>query len=149
MKKIVARLLIGLMFVQMTAVNAAEWMTDLPKAQAKAKAEKKMVLMDFTGSDWCGWCIKFKEEVLSKPEFTQYADKNLVLVELDFPRKKPQAAGEKTANQTLKAKYDVQGFPTLILLDSDGKEIGRQGGYSKGGPKAFIAKLEKMKASGQ
>src|SRR5258706_11296890 len=106
-----------------------EWLTDLPKAQAKAKAEKKMVLMDFTGSDWCGWCKKFDKDVLSTPEFQEYAKKNLVLVEVDFPSKKPQSAETKKANAALKSKYEVQGFPTFVVLGSDGNEVGRQRGY--------------------
>ena len=128
-------------------VNAAEstWLTDLPKAEAQAKAENKIVLMDFTGSDWCGWCIKFKKEVLDTAEFQDYAAKNVVLVELDFPRKKVQSADLKKANAALKDQYNIHGFPTLVVLDKDGKEIGRQVGYSKGGPKAFIARLEEFK----
>ena len=86
-----------------SGVNAAasEWLTDLPKAQAQAKEEKKMVLLDFTGSDWCGWCIKLHNEVFSKPEFAEYARKNLVLVEVDFPRKKKLGAEQKKANEAL------------------------------------------------
>jgi thioredoxin-related protein len=122
----------------------AEWLTDLPKALAKAKAENKKVLLDFTGSDWCGWCIKFNKEVLSKPEFIEYAAKNLVLVELDFPQKKLPAKLEK-ANKSLQSKYKVNGFPTFVVLNSQGKEVGRQEGYAKGGPAAFIAKLEGFK----
>src|SRR6266478_4278624 len=82
-----------------------QWLTDLPKAQAKAKEEKKLVLMDFTGSDWCGFCIKLNKEVFSKPEFTEYAKKNLVLVEVDFPTKKELSAAQKKANAALKEKY--------------------------------------------
>ena len=128
-------------------VNAAEstWLTDLPKAEAQAKAENKIILMDFTGSDWCGWCIKFKKEVLDTKEFQEYAAKNVVLVELDYPNKKEQSTDLKKANADLKKKYKVNGFPTLVVLDKDGKEIGRQVGYSKGGPEAFIAKLESFK----
>ncbi|MFL6542413.1 MAG: thioredoxin family protein, partial [Chthoniobacterales bacterium] len=66
----------------------SEWLTDLDQAQQKAKADNKLVLLDFTGSDWCGWCIKLHREVFAKPEFREYANKNLVLVELDFPRAK-------------------------------------------------------------
>ncbi|MCX6907779.1 MAG: thioredoxin family protein [Verrucomicrobia bacterium] len=129
------------------ALSAAEndWFTDMPKALAQAKQEKKMVLVDFTGSDWCGWCIKFKKEVLSTPEFAEYAKKNLVLVELDFPKRKTQDEKQKAANKKLKDKYEVRGFPTLLLLKSSGKEAWRQVGYLEGGPKAFIAALEKAK----
>jgi len=144
MKKLLIALLAATVFWQ---VNAAEsvWLTDLPKAQAQAKAENKIVLMDFTGSDWCGWCIKFKKEVLDTAEFQAYAAKNVVLVELDYPNKKVQSEDLKKANATLKTQYDVHGYPTLLVLNKDGKEIGRQVGYSKGGPQAFIAKLEKFK----
>ena len=129
-------------------VHAAEtgWLTDLPQAQAQAKSGNKIVLMDFTGSDWCGWCIKFKKEVLDTDEFQTYAAKNVVLVELDYPNKKPQSDDLKKANAALKDKYNIEGFPTLIALDQNGKEIGRQVGYEEGGPKAFIAQLEKFKA---
>jgi protein disulfide-isomerase len=123
------------------------WLTDLPKAQAQAKAENKIVLMDFTGSDWCKWCVKFKEEVLDSREFKDYAAKNVVLVEVDFPRKKMLPSGQVMANSDLKDKYKIEGFPTLVVLNKDGKEIGRQEGYEEGGPKDFIAKLEKFKKS--
>lgn len=122
-----------------------QWLTDLPEALAKAKAENRMVLMDFTGSDWCGWCIKFDKEVLSTPQFKDYAATNLVLVALDFPHKKPQSAALRKANEALSQKYSVDGFPTFVVLSRDGKEIGRQTGYEPGGPEAFIARLERFK----
>ena len=127
--------------------GAAElnWLTDVPKAQAKAKTEKKLVMLDFTGSDWCGWCIKLNKEVFSKPEFEEYADKNLVLVEVDFPRAKKQSAELKKANQALQDKYKVEGYPTIIVLNGDGKKVGELG-YQPGGPKAFIAELDKLKS---
>jgi len=126
--------------------GAAElnWLTDLPKAQAKAKEEKKLVMLDFTGSDWCGWCIKLNKEVFSKPEFAEYAEKNLVLVEVDFPRTKKLSAELKKANAALQEKYKIQGYPTIIVLNSDGKKVGELG-YEPGGPKPFIAGLEKLK----
>lgn len=125
--------------------DGSDWLTDMPKALAQAKQERKMVLVDFTGSDWCGWCIKFKKEVLTTSEFVEYAKKNLVLVELDFPKRKELSAAQRTANRNLQAKYQVQGFPTLLLLDGSGREVWRQVGFLKGGPKAFIAALEKAK----
>jgi protein disulfide-isomerase len=144
MKKILIALLATTVFWQ---VNAAEttWLTDLPKAQAQAKAENKIVLLDFTGSDWCGWCIKFKKETLDTAEFQAYAATNLVLVELDYPQKKVQSDDLKKANAALKDQYNIEGFPTLIVLNKDGQEIGRQVGYAKGGPQAFIAKIEAFK----
>ena len=144
MKKLVILLLAATALWQ---VNAAEstWLADLPKAEAQAKAENKIVLIDFTGSDWCGWCIKFKKEVLDTAEFQAYAAKNVVLVELDYPHKKVQSDDLKMTNAALNKQYKVSGYPTLVVLDKDGKEIGRQVGYAEGGPAAFIAKLEEFK----
>ena len=124
--------------------DEATWETNLPKAQAAAKAANKSVLLDFTGSDWCGWCIKLHKEVFSKPEFVEYAAKNLVLVEVDFPTKKKLSAEQKKANDALAAKYKIKGYPTIIVLNSDGKKVGELG-YQPGGPEAFIASLEKLK----
>jgi thioredoxin-related protein len=128
-------------------VRAAElnWTTDVPAALAKAKAENKTVLLDFTGSDWCGWCIKFKKEAIDTPEFQDFAAKNLVLVELDFPRKKEQSAELKKANKALSEQYNITGFPTFVVLNKTGKEIGRQDGYEPGGAKAFIDKINSFK----
>lgn len=120
------------------------WHTSLPEAQEKAKAGDKMVLLDFTGSDWCGWCIKLKKEVFSQDEFAKYAEENLVLVEVDFPRKKAQSDEQKKANQALQKKYKIRGYPTIIVLNSEGKQIGELG-YMRGGPKAFLAELDKLK----
>lgn len=122
-----------------------QWMTDLPKAQEKAKTEKKLVLMDFTGSDWCPWCVKLNKEIFSQAEFVEYAQKNLVPVEIDFPRKKEQSAELKAANQKLQQQYKIEGYPTVIVLDANGKKVGELG-YMQGGPKAFIAELDKIKA---
>ena len=120
------------------------WQTDLSKALAQAKSDNKMVLMDFTGSDWCGWCIKFDKETLSTEKFAEYAKTHLELVLVDFPNKKPQSDELKAANKAMGEKYKVDGYPTFIVLNADGNEIGRQEGYAPGGPEAFIAKLEKF-----
>src|SRR5436190_6758968 len=102
-----------------TAVFAAAgWDDNYDKAIAQAKEEKKLVMLDFTGSDWCGWCIKLNKEVFSKPEFSDYAKKNLVLVEVDFPRTKKLSSEQKKANEALQEKYQIRGYPTLVVLDS-------------------------------
>jgi len=126
------------------ALAAAGWDDDYEKAVAKAKAEKKMVLLDFTGSDWCGWCIKLDKEVFSKPEFKEYAKANLVLVEVDFPQGKRQTKKLKEQNEKLQQEHGVQGYPTIIVLNSEGKKVGKLG-YMEGGPKAFVAKLDELK----
>ena len=143
MKKLALCLLTCFAVLQLKAAEV--WTTDVPKAQAEARADKKLVMLDFTGSDWCGWCIKLHKEVFDTPEFAEYAKKNLVLVEVDFPHKKQPTALKKT-NAALQAKYQVEGYPTIIVLNGDGKKVG-QLGYMKGGPKAFIAELEKLKKS--
>src|SRR5437867_2997346 len=121
MKKLMVGVLIVFALSKLCA-GEAEWLTDLPKAMTKAKTDQKMVLLDFTGSDWCGWCIKFNKDVLSKSEFTEYASKNLVLVEVDFPDKKQLGAELKKANEALKGKFKINGFPTLVVLNSQGQE---------------------------
>ena len=143
MKLIAVALLAGAALWQVHAAGL-DWQTDLPKAQAQAKAENKLVMMDFTGSDWCGWCIKLNKEVFSQPEFGEYAKKNLVAVEVDFPNKKKLSPAQKSANVALAKKYGIRGYPTIIVLNSAGQKIGELG-YMKGGPKAFIAALEKLK----
>jgi thioredoxin-related protein len=121
-----------------------EWLTDYKKAQQEAKTSNRLLLVDFTGSDWCGWCIKLNKEVFSKAEFKDYANKNLVLVEVDFPRAKAQAASLKKQNQELAQQYQVQGFPTVVVLNGDGQKIGELG-YMEGGAASFIAELEKLR----
>jgi thioredoxin-related protein len=143
-------LIITAAFVSLVSVPAEEtkgtaWQDNYEKALAQAKAENKNVLLDFTGSDWCGWCIKMVDETLSKPEFTDYAAKNLVLVEVDFPNKKKLSDETKKQNEELKKQFDAKGYPTFVLVNKDGKELGKQVGYVKGGPSAFIAKLESFK----
>lgn len=119
------------------------WGTDYKAALEQAAKANKPVLLDFTGSDWCGWCIKLDKETFSKPEFKSFAEKNLVLVEVDFPNSKPQSAAVKKQNEELQAKFGVEGFPTLVLLNSEGKEIARNVGYLAGGPKGLIGWVEK------
>jgi len=107
------------------------WLTNYDKAIEQAKTEKKLVLADFTGSDWCGYCIKLKREVLDTPAFKQWAGPRVVLLELDFPRRKPQSAQIKQQNQQLQARYGVKGFPTVVFITPDGKEAGRIVGFSE------------------
>ena len=103
-----------------------------------------MVLLDFTGSDWCGWCIKLDKEVFSEPSFQAYAAQNLIFVEVDFPRNKSQSAEVKERNQKLQQKYGVRGYPTLIVLNPQGSQVA-QLGYQPGGAGPFIGSLEALK----
>jgi protein disulfide-isomerase len=120
------------------------WTEDVDKAMKYAAASKRPILLDFTGSDWCGWCIKLHREVFVKDAFKAYADKNLVLVELDFPRGKPQPAAIKARNRKLATKYGVRGFPTIVILDSTGTKVLGKTGYVRGGPEAFISEVKKI-----
>jgi thioredoxin-related protein len=132
-------------FAWLISANAgAEWLTDYKRAQEEAKASNKLVLLNFTGSDWCGWCINLDREVFSTPEFKDYASKNLVLMEADFPRAKPQPASVRKQNEELAMQYQVIGFPTILVLNGDGKVVGELG-YMSGGASAFIAELEKLR----
>ncbi len=121
------------------------WLTDFKAATAIAKEKKLPILVDFSGSDWCGWCIKLEKEVFSKKEFKEYAAKNLVLVLADFPQAKKQTDEVKKQNQALQAKYknEIEGYPTVLLLDADGKVIAKTG-YQPGGPEKYVKHLKKL-----
>jgi len=144
MKKILLALVMGCVAFQLRAADL-NWLTDLPKAQAQAKAENKLVLMDFTGSDWCPWCMKLDKETFSQPAFADYANKNLVMVMVDFPAHKQQSDDLKQANAALAKKYGVDGYPTEIALKPDGTVVWKNVGYLPGGPAAMIAELDKAK----
>jgi protein disulfide-isomerase len=137
---------IGLTLIGITASAESNWVTDYKKAQEAAKAGKKLMLLDFTGSDWCGWCMKLDKEVFSTPEFQNYASRNLILVKLDFPRRRPQTEALKKQNEQLAQKYGIQGFPTIIVLNGEGEKVGELG-YMNGGPSPFLAKLETLPKS--
>ncbi|HEY5742944.1 MAG TPA: thioredoxin family protein [Terrimicrobiaceae bacterium] len=126
----------------LAAVPAEGWQSDYKAALEQAAKENKMVLLDFTGSDWCGWCIKLRKDTFSKPEFRKLAAEKLVLVEIDFPRQKEQTAEVKKQNEDLLERFGVQGFPTLVLLDPQGKEAARNVGYLAGGPEGFAKWVE-------
>jgi len=119
-----------------------QWETNYEAALDQAAKQDKMVLLDFTGSDWCGWCIKLRKDTFSKPEFQKFAEEKLVLVELDFPRAKEQNPDLKKQNQELAEKFGIEGFPTLVLVDPKGTEVTRNVGYLAGGPEGFAKWVE-------
>jgi thiol-disulfide isomerase/thioredoxin len=102
-----------------------------------------MVFIHFSGSDWCGWCIKLRKEVFSKPEFESYAKSNLVLVRIDFPRRTNQPPAIQKSNQKLAEQFQVQGYPTMVLLDSKGEKLGAVS-YGHGGARQFVADVDKI-----
>jgi len=136
--------LLGLALVlSLTASVHADWTTDYNAALAQAKTQKKLVLLDFTGSDWCGYCKLLDQEVFTQSSFKDFADKNYILVTVDFPRQTPLTDDLKKQNDALGQQFKIDGYPTLIVLDADGKELGRQVGYEPGsGPDAVISKLK-------
>ena len=122
----------------------ATWYTDVKEALVVSVKENKPLLLFFTGSDWCGWCIKLQNEVLKTPEFKKWAAENVVLVELDFPRRNLQTAEMQNQNNQILQAFGVQGFPTIHLAKALQKEgqVNFQGlgstGYVPGGPTAFL-----------
>ena len=125
-------------------VLAADWQTDYTKALQTAKAENKRVLLNFGGSDWCAPCIQLEQQVFAGSEFKSYSEKNLVLVELDYPQRKKQSAELVKQNLELAKQYgiDEKGFPTLVLLDPAGKVLREFSGYGGETSAEMIAWIE-------
>lgn len=148
MKKLLWLLAAGVCLLRASAADAA-WQTDFNQALATAKAQNKAVLVNFTGSDWCGFCVKLHKQVFDTPEFAEYAKKNLVLVEADFPQRKKLPPALAKANEALRAKYlpKFEGFPTVMLVDASGKKLGEEVGYDGSKPAAYIAKLDKFRTA--
>ncbi len=141
MKKIVS-----LLFMLMVATSVfadVDWMTNFSNAQKKAKVEDKFLLINFSGSDWCHWCKVLHNEVLSKDEFKNYAEKHLVLMLADFPQNKVNPSEVAIQNEKLAAQYGVRGFPIIIILSPDNQLVG-QTGYRKGGVNAYVDHLKTM-----
>ena len=120
------------------------WTENFEAAKAQAKKQNKKIVLDFTGSDWCPFCLRLEKDVFSKPEFKDYAAKHLVLVEVDFPEHIKQSAATKKQNEALQTKYGVQALPTIVVLNPAGAKVA-QSGYFDGGPKAFIKIVEQTK----
>lgn len=118
------------------------WTSDFDAAKVQAKKEGKVLLVEFTGSDWCPPCKKLHEEVFSKPEFVSAAGKDFILVELDFPRTKKIDAELKKQNEKLAKDYKIRGFPSVLLMDANGK-VFKKVGYQAGGVKPYLAMIQK------
>jgi len=116
------------------------WTSDFAAAKARARSEKKLLLVDFTGSDWCVWCKKLHAEVLDKDVFQTEAPKQFVLVELDFPNAKKLPEEVEAQNKKLAREYKITGFPTVLLLDAEGKVVAHTG-YRPGGPDKYMTQL--------
>lgn len=148
-EKFISDMEISLVFPQqnydntITTDNGITWFTSLEKAKDQAKLTGKQIFVDFTGSDWCVWCEKIDDEILSTEQFKSFAEKNLVMLYLDFPQKKELPAGMKSYNQQLAAKYGIQGLPTILILDETGSKL-KQLGYEKAGADKFISDIKSV-----
>lgn len=118
------------------------WEVNYLEAVAKAKKENKSLLLNFTGSDWCGWCIKLEDEVFSREDFVNFATENLILVKVDFPRQKKLPPEEVKQNAKLAKKHSVTGFPTILILDANENLI-LSTSYKPGGAKKYVKHLQK------
>ena len=139
----VIKMIIAVSLFMAVSLQAKDWETDFKKASAAAKKSGKYMLVDFTGSDWCGWCIKLDKEVFDKKEFKKYAKANLVTVKLDFPRRKKLSKKLQKQNNELMKKYGVRGFPTILILNSKGEQVAKTG-YQAGGPEKYVEHLKKI-----
>jgi protein disulfide-isomerase len=130
-----------------------DWNTNLVEAVDKSIKEKKPLLMFFTGSDWCGWCKRLQAEAFFKPEFEKWATENVVLLELDFPRRTPQDETIRTQNMNMQRMFGVRGYPTIWFVNptKNGEDIkfGKIGstGYVRGGAEAWIVAANKILAT--
>ncbi|MEZ0485003.1 thioredoxin family protein [Fibrella aquatica] len=119
-------------FLVLGFTNAPQWQLNMEQAKIEAKSSNKLILLNFSGSDWCGPCIKLKKEVFESDAFLTYAGQHLVLVRADFPRlKKNQLSSQQTThNETLAERYNPDGqFPLTVLIDASGKELRHWVGY--------------------
>lgn len=141
--------LTAVLMVAATSATAGDdnWVADFDKAVETAKKENKNLLVDFTGSDWCGWCIKLHDEVFKHEAFLTVAKKDFVLVALDFPKSEELKAKvpNPERNAELQTKYGVRGFPTILLMTADGEVFGRTG-YKPGGPEKYVAHMAALRA---
>lgn len=140
-KFFVASILTVIVMLCCSKSEAINWETDFVKASATAKASGKYMLLDFSGSDWCGWCMRLEKEVFSQDAFKDFAEENLICVLVDFPRAKEQAEELKKQNLDLARKYAIKGYPTIIILSPDGKPVGITG-YLQGGPWEYARHLK-------
>jgi thioredoxin-related protein len=145
MKKILFILFISLTAITVKAQEDLTWHTDMAKASELSLKEKKPLMLFFTGSDWCGWCIRLQKEVFKKEEFTKWAKQNVILVELDFPKRTAQEEVLKQQNYQMQQIFQVKGYPTVWLVNPEKTAEGKinlsalgSTGYVAGGPEKWL-----------
>lgn len=150
------KIFITLLFVAGSMTMQAQeltWETNLEKAAQVSIKTKKPLLLFFTGSDWCGWCIRLQKEVLKTAEFAAWAKENVVLVELDFPRRSPQLPEIQKQNMEMQQIFEVRGYPTVWFANptkNDGKiNLDKLGstGYVAGGPSKWLEAANQILAT--
>ena len=153
MKKIILFILVAF-FSLTTYAQELTWHTDMAKASELSLKKKKPMLLFFTGSDWCGWCIRLQKEVLQTPEFAKWAKKNVILVELDFPKRTPQDENLRVQNQNLQQMFGIRGYPTIWFVSPEKTKEGKMNlkglgstGYVAGGPTKWLDGASKIVAN--
>ncbi len=153
MRKFFVTLLFVISSLTIQAQEGLTWQTDINKAVEISKKENKPLFLFFTGSDWCGWCIRLQKEVFKTPEFIKWAKENVVLVELDFPRKNNQTEEIKKQNMELQQFFAVRGYPTVWFVKASNaidnkisfEQLGSSG-YIAGGPSTWLANANQIVA---
>ena len=141
MNKILSMIISLALFAGYASAGGEGWISDFEAAKKQAAKENKDILIDFTGSDWCGWCIKLRDEVFSKEHFKTEAPKKFVLLEIDFPRDKSKLTEKVIKQNDIMAKeFDIKGYPTIILANAKGEPYASTG-YQEGGPEKYIEHL--------
>ena len=136
---------LSLLLLSTFLTTSTGWKTDFEKAKKAAKDEHKFILLNFSGSDWCGPCIRLRKEIFESAEFIQFADEKLVLVNADFPRQRKNQLDKQLQknNDKLADKYNSTGiFPLTVLLTSEGKLVKKWEGYPEAGKDKFISELK-------
>lgn len=127
-----------------STTTAAVWLDNYDEALKQSKATGHPILADFSGSDWCLACKALEKEVFSQAAFASYAKDSLVLLSIDFPMEKEQTDAIKEQNQKLNDKFEIDGYPTILILDADGKELARTQGYQPGGPEKYVELIKSL-----
>lgn len=131
--------------VKMSDAVPKGWVEDFEAAKKAAAAEGKLVFLAFSGSDWCGWCVKLDQEVYSQSDFIRKAKRDFVLTMIDNPRDQNRLSPlAQRQNRELTTQFGVRGFPSGVVCSADGKEIERISGYVKGGPDAYLERMKEI-----
>lgn len=141
LRKFFSTALLALFLLAPALAEDGGWLTSWDEAAKQSRASGKPIMMDFTGSDWCGWCMKLKAEVFDTDYFKRWAAEKVVLLEVDFPQNTELPEGQQAQNDALAEKYGIQGFPTIVFASADGEKLG-ECGYEEGGPEIWTTKAE-------